>query len=280
MLILWRSFRRAFMATVLTFALSALAHTQTLTLSSLSPFAYPGNIFDIVITYTDSTPSSSVTGLQWTVSLPTGFTLGTPQIGAAASLAMDTVACNGLNCTCLSINTSAPVVIGTGTIATIPVTVASTVGVGSYPLPLTGLTATNTSGNAVTLNTSTIPFSFNIGVPGTLLWFTAIAEPINCKFYKLAKLPVGVSWTCSDASGFYSGSYNATSGATGNDSFTVEMVSTPTAQNSLATTLSCLISVNSTGVAQFMKGVSVQPYSAVYSCSGFSTTGTGAVTWP
>lgn len=257
------------------------AFAQTLTLSTLSPFAYPGNVFDIVITFTDSTPSSNTSGIQWTVNLPVGFTLGTPQLGAAATLAGDTVACSGLNCTCLLINTTTPTAIASGVIATIPVTVASTVTAAPYPLPLTNLIATNTTGTTgITLGTSATPFSFTIGTPGTLLWFTATSEPIVCKFYKLAKLPVGVSWTCSDASGFYSGSYNATSGATGNDSFTVEMVSTPTAQNSLATKLSCLISVNSTNTGQYFGPVFVNAFSAAYSCSGFSTTGAGGLTWP
>lgn len=271
------------MKTLVLLASLAVAHAQFLTPTVSSPFAYPGNTISLSVLFTDSVPSSSITGLQWCLTLPAGFTAGVPQAGPVITGA--TVFCSGTNCTCLLINTL-PTVIQSGVVATIPVLIASTVAPGTYILPIAAATGTNATGTPPAIPISA-PIQAQIivgaGPAGsTTPWFSASVAGVTCKVSKVAQVPMRITWLCDDTYGAHAGSYtaDAVNGGNGTNYFYLGLNSIQY-QAYTAANLSCLVQINSTPAAQMMlNGLSVPAYSAEYSCSGYSTSGQGVVNWP
>jgi hypothetical protein len=245
--------------------LPLLCRAQSLTPALSEPFAYPGSTINLQITLNDTTPTSSITAVQFTPVLPAGFTLGTPT-GATCAAGV----CSATN--------STPYV-SQQIIATIPVTIASNVVISQQSIGLSPVSATNASG-AVPI---TAPNQATISVvasTGTTPWFSFAAGNVTCKASKVAQLPIHISFSCTDPYGGMSGSYTANGGVGANqagNNFTLSMNSLGIPNYNSAF---CMIYINATSVPIMIPGSAVQANSAAYQCSGTTATGVASVSWP
>lgn len=135
---------------------AGLAVGQSLTLSVSPASVQAGGTATLTITYADSSPSSNTAALEWALSLPTGITAGAPTAGAALTTAVKPINCGTSICVAAGDGaTLNDTVIGSGVIATVPLTVASTAAPGPLSVTLTGtLGATSTNPSTVTLTIS------------------------------------------------------------------------------------------------------------------------------
>lgn len=127
---------------------------QTLSLTSNVPTVYPGGSVTLTVQYTDASPSASVSGLEWAFGAPNGTTLGTPVLGAAGAAALKTVSCN-LFCLVYGLNAN---VIGTGPVASVPVSIAVNQAPGPVSISLQQVVAGTAQGSAVNV-TVAVPVS-------------------------------------------------------------------------------------------------------------------------
>jgi len=120
--------------------------------------------------------------------------------------------------------------------------------------------------------------------PPPQVWFTAKNAATVCTVTQVFQTPIKLTWVCTNGYGSNAGSYTAgiTGGVNGTNYFNIGLnsISANFAVQS-DTNLSCLIQVNSTPNPQAMlNGLVIDPNSASYSCTGFSTLGNGSVSWP
>jgi hypothetical protein len=89
---------------------------------SVSPSpSSPGGPAVLTLAFADAVPSSAIAGIQWTLTLPTGVTAGSPTIGSAAPAGSKAVACGPAICLVYGINT---ITLVSGVLATIPLAIA------------------------------------------------------------------------------------------------------------------------------------------------------------
>lgn len=139
------------------FLISVFAAAQSLTLSLSPASVQAGGSTTLTITYADSSPSSNMAAVQWTLSLPAGLTAGAYTAGAALTTAVKPVNCGTLACVAAGDgSTLNDTVIGSGIIATVPLAVASTTTPGALSISLTALGATSTNPSTVTVTVSPV----------------------------------------------------------------------------------------------------------------------------
>jgi len=149
-------------AIALLLLLSASVFAQTLTLAVSPVNVAPGGTATVSINFTDTAPSSNTAGLQWNLTLPAGFTVAAGTVGAAGTSAQKVLSCVGLTCILagtdgatgtsnFQLNTTA---IGSGTVATFPLTVPANATVGANSLSLASIFGASTTGLNVALTTS------------------------------------------------------------------------------------------------------------------------------
>lgn len=129
---------------------------------SLSGSTVPGSQATLTLTYTDASPSAGMAGLEWSVTTPSGITAGAPTIGAAATAANKVLSCGAGNNPCILAGTGTTpndTAIVSGVLATVPLTIPATQPVGTGTVSLSGLTAVNAGGSAVTLTSNTVTIS-------------------------------------------------------------------------------------------------------------------------
>lgn len=142
-------------------ALSTFAQTLSLSVSPVSDL--PGSTPTLTIAFTDSSPSSNIAGVQWTLTLPAGVTAGAAVAGASSTAGQKLISCNGLICldvgsdnvTGFALNTTA---LTNGTLATIPLTVASTASAGQITIGA-AYVAANAVPSAVTIPAASVTFT-------------------------------------------------------------------------------------------------------------------------
>jgi len=250
-----------------------------------TPFSFPGSTFVLTLAFQDAAPSLNAAGFQWTLTLPAGFTAGTPTAGAASIAAQKAVSCNGLTCLAFGVNANT---YASGVVATIPITIGATAALGNVLIGITSVVANVGGGQAPIPSPASVMLTVNANT-GTTQWFKATVAATSCTVSKVAQTPIRINYVCIDAYGSNAGSYtaNMTTGGGGTSWFyigmnslsgTVALTTTPVPPN---TNLSCLIQMNATpGPVTMLNGVSVPANSAAYSCSGYSTTGQGMISWP
>jgi len=260
--------------------------SQTITPLLTDPFAYPGSTVNLNLIFTDSHSAPTQTaGLQWTIAIPSGLTMGTPKPGASAVTAQKAVTCTAGVCVLSGNNAN---VIPGGSVAVIPLTVGSSDS-GPVPFTISSLVATSASGTNVPITfpdgTGSNAISINV-VPstGTTPWFTQSVGQTVCTISKVAQVPIRVSWTCNNPFGGTSGSYTAAASFTGVNSFTVSLSSLG------ADTIFCTISVNNTPAPAtvplltsfnpFATETALSPTTAGYFCNSNSFLGPGSIIWP
>jgi hypothetical protein len=264
--------------------LSLLAYSQTLTPTLSEPFSYPGSSFVLTIAYANNNTSSPpIAGLQWTVTMPAGFTMGTPVPGAASTLAAKTITCSSTTFICIAFgnntNNYAP-----GIIATIPITLTLTAPIGAQQVSLTSLVASTLTGTGVPI-TSPGPASIQINTStGTTPWFQVSVGQATCRASKVAQTPLRVSWICFNSYGANAGSYTAdlNNGGNGANFFYIGINSLGGVTATVADeNLSCQVQINATANQMTMiDGTPVPANSGVYSCTGYSMSGSGVLQWP
>jgi hypothetical protein len=123
----------------LSIATSLHAQTTTLTLSGPASVT-PGNSINATLTVS-GTAGQAIVAQQWSMVLPTGFTVGTPTV-ASAQPTGDTAQCGTLACLLWGTLTS----ITDGTLVTIPITVSATAALGTQTLNTSALFAATAAG--------------------------------------------------------------------------------------------------------------------------------------
>ena len=86
-----------------------------------------------------SSPGSNLAGLQWSVSLPVGYT-ATASAGAASTAAGKTLYCNPAASLCLTVGVNQSLY-AAGVVATYQIAIPSSAPAGSVTIPLSGLVA-------------------------------------------------------------------------------------------------------------------------------------------
>jgi hypothetical protein len=266
------------MKTLLLLILTISLKAQTLTATLSSPFAYQGSTINLTVSFADATPTAGIAGFQWTLSMPPGFTLGTPTLGAASIAAAKTVTCT--NGTCLVSGTTQSTFLS-GLIATFPVTVTSAASTGPWAVSLSSLLATNASGTNAPITFSAggasvlLPISVN-PPQGVTTWFSYTSGNNTITVKKVPQVPMKISYVSSNPYGSESGSYSAdpTNGGAAGNIFMVRAGSTDPSEASAT----CFIALNSTNSPLVMGALGTVPASSgAYSCAG---TGNGSISWP
>jgi hypothetical protein len=275
----WVWLGEVFMKLSLVILMALSLHAQTLSPVFNETFAYTNSKINLLISFQDTAPSSLVTGLQWAVILPTGFTAGAVSPGAATP-AGTTITCNP-SLVCIAANTSTtPAPYASGVVAIIPITL-STSALGQPPLTLTGLLATNSTGTNIPI-TSLGGAALTVApAGGNTKWFSITSGGVTCTTTKAASVPIHISWSCSDQYGGQSGSFTAdgVNAGVGGNIVTFGLNSMGPANDSVY----CVMSINTTSAPLTMNGGTVQANSAAYSCSGTVgplPNGTGSISWP
>jgi len=149
-------------AIALILLLSASGFAQTLTLAVSPVNVAPGGTATVSVNFTDTAPSSNTAGLQWNLTLPTGFTVGTGTVGTAGTSAQKVLSCVGLTCILAGTDGATgtsnfqlnATVLSSGVVATFPLTVPSNAAVGANSLSLASIFAASTTGTNVAITTS------------------------------------------------------------------------------------------------------------------------------
>jgi hypothetical protein len=138
---------------------AVFANAQSFSLSLSPASVQAGGTTTLTITYADSSPSSNTAAMEWALSLPAGITAGSYTAGAALTAAVKPISCGASICVAAGDGaTLNDTVIGSGVVATVPLTISSTITPGSEAITLTsllGATATNPSTVALTVTPAT-----------------------------------------------------------------------------------------------------------------------------
>lgn len=148
-----------FLAIVL---LAPLAFSQSVTLS-VSPASLQSGTATLTASFTDSSPSAGMAGVQWVLSLPSGITAALPAAGAATTAAAKIITCG--TALCVDIGSAPPneTQINSGVLFTVPLTVSGATP-GANAITLTSLLGVSGTGgtNASTINLSVNPATLTI----------------------------------------------------------------------------------------------------------------------
>ena len=150
--------RHALLVLALVFGLSA----QTTTLTPTGPAtATAGNSVTMTVSMTGSS-GQSIAALQWSTTLPAGFTFGTPVL--ATGVPSGNVAYEGGAANTIIVAGSTTAMVD-GTVLTVPVNIASTAATGTMSIPLTGIFAATTGGLFVNEMTAGAPYALKVFSP-------------------------------------------------------------------------------------------------------------------
>jgi hypothetical protein len=261
---------------------SSLCFGQSLSPTLSEPFSYPGSTVILTLSYANNVTNAGIAGFSWTITMPTGFTMGTLVQGAATIAAGETVQCNPATFTCTTsaqtTNSYAP-----GVVVIIPITLTAAAPVGPQQVSLTNLVASTSAGTAVPISTTPTTIQVDAST-GTTPWFSVSIGQATCRASKVAQTPIRISWVCFNLYGANSGSYTAdlNNGGNGTDYFDIGI-------NSFALTTStvpdaflrCTLQINATSsTVTMLNGATVPANSAAYNCSGYSQSGPMVLSWP
>lgn len=247
------------------------------------PFTYPGSTSLLTITLFNS-GTFAIEAIQFTITPPTGFTMGTPTTGIASTSAGKTVSCSPTTNTCVISSTNPNITtFSDGTLVLIPFTVATTTTPVTTQIPITGIMANSTGGPVPMV--ADVPAPITIApIGGNIPWFNVSSGGITCKASKIAQVPMRLEYGCFDKYGAAYGAYTAdtTNGPAGANYFYIGLNSQSIlpVNPQINSNLSCLIQINATGNAVMMVGLLVPAATAAYSCNGFSGSGNGTISWP
>jgi hypothetical protein len=259
--------------------------TLTPTLSESFTYPSPSSSFILTITYSNTATPPVIAGLQWTVTMPLGFIMGTPVAGPSSVAAAKTVTCNPATAICIVFGVNANT-ISPGVVATIPITLSASAPLGPQQISLTNPVASDVTGTSIPITSPTpAPITVNAST-GTTSWFSVSIGQATCRASKVAQTPIRLSWVCFNLYGANSGSYTAdlNNGGSGTDYFDIGINSislpgvTPTTPDAY---LRCTINVNATQqIVTMLNGAVVPPNSASYNCTGYSQSGAAVLSWP
>lgn len=151
------------------FAAAILATAQSIGLSVAPASVAPGGIATLSLTYTDAVPSANIAGIEWSLTLPAGVTAGASTLGAASSGAAKVLTCGPAICLLIG-NGATPneTAIGSGVLATIPVTVSAATAPGALSISLAAVSGATGPGllAAVTTTPATLTVSSKYDLNG------------------------------------------------------------------------------------------------------------------
>lgn len=258
--------------------LALCSFAQTLTTGFSAPSASPGNTLNLRLAF-NGVPNN-VVSLRWQLNSPANTTVSLPVRSDDVATISKIITCaSGPNSVCtLATQLPATIVPFTSSlVATIPLLISPSAPLGTEVFTFSNLSAIDTNGNTLPLTVA--PITLTIAAPTTTLWFTASAGTNTCRVYKVSGTPVHLTWTCPTGSGTMNGNFTALVPSVSGTALTVGVmnVGDPKGSNSLI----CLVQVNgTTAPITMVNGSIVAPNSAVYSCTGYATTGNGAISWP
>lgn len=177
------------------------AQTSTFTLSGPTSIV-AGNAATVTLGMNGSS-GQSIAAVQWTLTLPSGVTMGIPAAAPAWSAAGDQAYCNVTSGICMVVGSLT--VMADGAIASIPLTIPAATPPGTLSLPLTGLLAATPEGNSVGLM-SGAPYTLKVLSPCDLngdgsITVADVQTMINAVL-GLATCPAGIG-TCNLAAVVY-----------------------------------------------------------------------------
>ena len=152
--------RHALLILALVFGLSA----QTTTLTPTGPVtATAGNSVTMTVSMTGSS-GQSIAALQWSTTLPAGFTFGTPVLATGIPSGVAAYEGGAANTIIVAGSTTAMV---DGAVLTVPITIASTAATGAMTIPITAgsVFAATTGGLNVNGMTPGTPYSLTVFSP-------------------------------------------------------------------------------------------------------------------
>jgi hypothetical protein len=152
--------RNALLILAVVFGLSA----QTTTLTPTGPAtATAGNSVTMTVAMTGST-GQSIAALQWSLTLPAGFTVGTPVLASGVP-AGDVAYFGGAQNTFIVAGSTTAMT--DGTVLTVPITIASTAATGALTIPITAgsIFAATTGGLNVNGMTAGTPYALKVFSP-------------------------------------------------------------------------------------------------------------------
>lgn len=131
-------------------AAQSLAIAQPSVIVSVSPASVlPGGTAVVTLAYVDSAISANIAGVEWAnIGLPAGVVTTNP----TSSVASKVLSCGPV--ACILAGTGSPLnatVIGSGVIATIPITIGASVAPGTINLALSGLKGATAAGAAAAI---------------------------------------------------------------------------------------------------------------------------------
>jgi hypothetical protein len=147
------------MRKLLAFLIAFPLFSQSVGLSVSPASISPGGTAVLSLTFTDSSPSSNMAGAQWTLTPPSGATISAPTSGPATTAASKVITCGAgaFAPLCVDVGDGTTLnanVIGSGVLATFPVSVAAATTPGGMPFALAGLLGATSGGSALSLTTT------------------------------------------------------------------------------------------------------------------------------
>jgi hypothetical protein len=135
--------------------LGGAASAQSVALSVSPASVLQGGSATLTLTYADAVPTANLAGIQWTLTLPMGVTAGAPAMGAAGTAAGKVLSCGAAApVICILIGDGTPLnqtAIGSGVLATVPLTVAASA-FGTLTLSLSGTLGATAPGLAAAVS--------------------------------------------------------------------------------------------------------------------------------
>ena len=132
------------MKVFLCFLVSCSLCAQSLSVASNQSTVRPGQVVMVDVVFSDSTPTASVAGLQWTLVVPPGWT-ATQAAGPVATAAEKQIACStsGLLCLLYGLNQN---VLSSGVAATATLAVPASATPGAQQVSLSGVMGATAQG--------------------------------------------------------------------------------------------------------------------------------------
>jgi len=179
---------------VLFLAAASTVFSQTsasISLTSSSPSVRPGQQVTLTESFVDSSPTSSVAAIQWTLVLPAQLSSASlaSTIGSAATSASKTLVCGVVICEISGLNVN---LLANGTLATTALTVPTGTAAGVYPLSLAGIigatalgysanpTATSGTVNLTVLSRYDVNGDGVVNSTDVTTWITAVIVGASC----------------------------------------------------------------------------------------------------
>ena len=141
------------LATILLYGHACAAQSLNLTVSPAS--VQPGATATVTFTWTDAATSINLAAIQWTPAFPSAVSQGAAALGSVSTATNKVLSCGPAACVLAGTGaTLNATVMPSGTLITLPVTVAAGTAPGALSLALSGVQGASSAGLAVAITTA------------------------------------------------------------------------------------------------------------------------------